>query len=218
MQELGAKSDCLEFSGGKPPWSVENTLMKPLLVRWAGICCFLGALLFAWSTYRGDLVFQGQDWWPPILAAWMGCVLMIRSTAANDKFHATQEGYLRFCYLTKALIWAIPFVAQPSYADWYYWSPLIPNAYFCGDSDFFTIPVWCTFENVALAFFAPTMLARGSKIPFPLACLSGLHALAVHNPLVLGTAAYLLIQTGPWSNFSRALASEADGVGFSPAD
>ena len=91
--------------------------MKPLLVRWAGICCVLGALLLGWSTYRGDLVFQGQDWWPPILSGWMGSVLVIRGGLANDKLRTGQEAYLRFCYLTRALIWAVPFVAQPSYAD-----------------------------------------------------------------------------------------------------
>jgi len=52
--------------------------MKPLLIRWAGICCVVGSLMFGYAMHRGGQVFQGQDWWPPVLGAWMGSVLLIR--------------------------------------------------------------------------------------------------------------------------------------------
>lgn len=156
-------------------------------------------------------VFQGQDWWPPLLGVWLGSALLVRGNSAHDP-----PTYLSICYLVRASIWAVAFVGQPGSADWYYWSPLIPTAYFCGEFELLTIPIWCTAESILLAGYAPMLLARGSMIPFVLACISALHAIVVHNPLVLASTAYLLFRTRPGKSPSFGRTSEIDGIGLSP--
>lgn len=193
---------------GEPKRIGESPSMRPTISHLAGALLMVGSVALGYPMVQAR-IFEAWEFSFPLLGFWAGWMLVIQVEA---------EGLarLRSCYLVKSLMWLIPVLYNPDWSDWHYWQSLIPNAYFCRESDLRNIAMWCAAENLAMTFAIARLVGGWSLLPFLLAILSGIFGMAMRNPLCLATAAYTLRATCP-SSAGRLVDEESElEIGFSP--
>lgn len=187
------------------------------MFAWAGILCMAVSVIVGLLTLSGGFPRQAEAFWLPLLILLMGWGLVIRGWAGvSAKQSRASLQFLRACYLVKALEWMLAGALRPEWG-YDYWRGLIPLVDLCGTGDLILIAIWCSLENLAMAAACGWLLSRRSFVPFWLACLSALHAVSIRNPLLLATAFYLMIRTGPWALLATPQEISGADIGFDAA-